>query len=116
MIMNILPKKLIINAYDLQIIGIKEFAWKYDFIFEVINILCENNCIILGGDVYEINNENGQISSTGDSWYFNKTYNKNDVVESCKKAIDYIKKHYNINGENFCYTLVYESCYTKWKI
>jgi hypothetical protein len=51
---NLLPGNLIRNALNLQCIGIRELAWQYDFVFEVLKVLSDNNKIILGGDVYKI--------------------------------------------------------------
>lgn len=107
---NILPDRLIKNTLDLECIGIHEFAWEYKFALNAIKFLSDNNYIILGGDVYRINDQSGKISSTGDSWYFNKASDQSDVIESYKRARDYIEKYRNRNGEYFCYSIVFDVC------
>ena len=106
--MDIFSENLIKNAQDLNCIGINELSWKYTYVIEAIRSLELNNFIILGGDVYKIDC-NEIITPTVDSWYFNRSNNKDDVIESCKKAIDYIRRYHNKNGENFYYALTYES-------
>jgi hypothetical protein len=108
---SILSNKLLKNAIDLQSIGIHELAWKYDYIIKVIKTINAHGIIILGGDVYRINDINKRISSTGDSWYFEKKLTDDSVAESETKAIDYISNYYNRNGECFCYSVVCEKSY-----
>jgi len=100
---------MIRNAQDLSCIGIHELAWDYNLILEVMETLKDSNYIVLGGDVYRIDDKDGQISSTGDSWYFNKSSSENDVFISNKKAKDYIVSYHNKNGRYFCYSLVCEA-------
>jgi hypothetical protein len=35
---NLLPENLIRNALDLQCIGVRELAWQYDFVFDVLKV------------------------------------------------------------------------------
>ena len=91
--MGVFLEELILNALDLRSVGINEFAWRYENVLEVIESLCDNNCIILGGDVYKIEDKDSFVSSTGDSWYYNKGDSENDGVESCKKATEYIENY-----------------------
>ena len=106
-IIDLFSERQIENSIDLQCIGVYEFAWRYIFAVEIIKVLNDNNYIILGGDVYRIDDKNRRIFSTEDGWYFNKT-NKNDVIESCGKAITYIENYYCKNGDHFCYSFVCE--------
>jgi len=108
MYIDIFPDEVIKNAIDLRCIGIHEFAWQYDYAISALHTLRENNRIILGGDVYNIANKDGFISSTGDSWYFDKSNNINNAIESNDKALDYIKKYYHRNGDYFCYSIIIE--------
>ena len=105
---SILSDKLIENALDLQSIGICELAWKYDHILEVVKVLNANHFTILGGDVFIIDDKSGQLLSTGDSWYYEKSVARNDVLESSQKAIEYITNYHIRNGECFYYSVVCE--------
>jgi len=104
--MDIFPDEVIKNAIDLRCIGIHEFAWRYDYALMAVYALNENNHIILGGDVYNLADKDGFLSSTRDSWYFNKNSIGNNVAESNEKALDYINKYHNRNGDYFCYSIV----------
>jgi hypothetical protein len=105
---SLLSERLVMNALDLRCIDINENAWKYNCILEVLNVLFHNNYIVLGGDVYKIDKQGREITATGDSWYFNKTSGNSDVIDSFRKASDYIKKYHDRNGESFCYSVVVE--------
>ena len=98
---KILTKELLKDAYHLESIGINEYAWKIDEVMQVIDYLKNNRFLILGGDVYGINNNTIQI--TGDSWYINK--NDYESIEesfqaSIVLAINYIKKYNKLNSAN----------------
>jgi hypothetical protein len=109
---NLLSEKLIQNAHNLKSIGVFELAWKYDYILNVINILYDNKYIILGGDVYKIDEINEQILSVGDSWYYNKAFGEDDIIYSYRKAIEYISKYHNRNGDNYYYSVLCETYLT----
>jgi hypothetical protein len=108
LVINTLPENLIREARDLRHIGIAEFAWEYDFILDVMRILNENDYVILGGDVYKIDEESEIISSTGDNWYFNKSHSEHDVIEGYKEAKEYVSNYEHRNGNCFCYSIVCE--------
>ena len=103
---DILPEKIVEKAYNLRSFGIVEFAWRYDSILEVINILRDNNYIILGGDVHKIEEGGKIIPCIGDTWYHNRASSPSDVNESYKKAVDYINMYHKRNGDGFCYSVV----------
>ena len=81
-------------------IGVYEIAWKYSDVIKVLVLAKEKKMVILGGDVYGINNN--EITTTYDSWYFSG----NDFVKSFEKAKDYIDNYHKKNGDNFIYSLV----------
>lgn len=103
------PKFLMENAVDLKEVGVYNFAWKSKEAVEAIEFLADNGFIILGGDVFSLNNED--IESTGDSWYFE---NKNErekaaINKSKEKAVSYIKKYTNRNvDKEYIYSIVFE--------
>jgi len=109
--MNNVPSDILARAaLDLRCIGIRELAWKYDLVLEVIYELNTYDYLILGGDVYRIDTNTGHISSTGDNWYYSKNCHGSDVLESVNKARDYITNYHARNGEDFCYSVIYEKC------
>lgn len=100
---NILPEKLLNKGFFLrECIGVYEIGWKYSDIMEVLIIIKENKMIVLGGDVYELNNN--EITITYDNWSFSG----NDFIKSFEKAIEYIDNYHKNNGDNFIYSVVVE--------
>lgn len=85
-------------------LGINEIAFNYSSIMEVIDWCIKNKNIILGGDVYYC--VDGYISLTSDSWYYEPVLTNSDVLESAKKARDYIENFYKKNGYDYLYSLV----------
>lgn len=86
------------NGIDLKnILGVSEWAWKYDDVINIINILEKKDAVILGGDVL-----NQEFSYTGDNW----AYENLDSKESIEKTKNYIKNYYQRMGNNYYYVLV----------
>ncbi len=102
------PKELTNLAQSLENIGISGMAWNLENPIKVINFLNENNYLILGGDVYKM--IDGELNSTYDSWYFDKDKSKSSqelLHESRNRAIEYIKKYHEMNGQDYYYSIVF---------
>lgn len=102
------PEELVNLAKPLEHLGISEMAWDSDNAIKVIELLNKNNYAILGGDVYKM--VNGNLDSTYDSWYFNKNETKSNqefLQLSSNRAIMYINKYNDINGQNYYYSIVF---------
>ena len=82
-----------------------EYAWKYKDATEVINTLRENEYVILGGDVLSKNFE-----YTYDNWFFENNNLSRDktIIESAKKALQYIEWYNSRFGDGFYYIIVAE--------
>lgn len=118
------PKDLLEKAFDLYELGNHTFAWKREHVFEVMNYLCSNDFVILGGDVYMLGDNILQV--TVDSWYCDYDSPKNwpQFTEKWPQFIDkgktasvlYIDAYHLRNGEQFCYSLVFQDklqCYMR---
>jgi len=108
-IIEILPEEFKKSVIQLKVLGIDNVAWRYKDCMQIIEYLAERNFFILGGDVYKYENE--IISSTYDSWYTDKNNSiprKNIIEFSKTKSLSYLKKYKDLNGDNFCYSLVVE--------
>jgi hypothetical protein len=93
----IFPKKLMEKVINLEKLGVVEIAWQKETAVEVIDFLCDNNYVILGGDVYQYDIESNDINPTVDGWYTNQKDSTDwfqFVKESKIKAIDYINTYY----------------------
>lgn len=102
-----MPKELTESARSLEHLGISELAWNWKSAIKAIEFLSNNNCAILGGDVYDLNDD--ELNVTSDSWYFNKSEARSDqdyLIESSKRAITYINQYHARNGEDFYYSIV----------
>lgn len=102
------PFSVIDSAISLEELGIKELAWKWKDIHNVITFLVNNEYAILGGDVYLLENDEKII--TYDNWYIDKETGTSwfdYVIKSQKKAIDYIDNYHIKNGDSYCYSIVY---------
>lgn len=102
------PKELTDLAKSLEHIGISGMAWNLENSIKVIDFLNENNYLILGGDVYKL--IDGELNSTYDSWYFDKDKSKSSqelLHESRNRAIEYINKYHEINGQDYYYSIVF---------
>lgn len=104
------PKFLLELAVDLKERGIYNFAWKSKEAITAIEFLASNEFIILGGDVFSLDNE--LIESTGDSWYFeSKNVKEKDAINKSKEqAISYIRQYTNRNiDKEYIYSIVFEA-------
>ncbi|AQM59813.1 Imm40 family immunity protein [Clostridium baratii] len=102
------PKELIDMSKSLKNIGVLELAWNKENSIKVIDFLNKNNYLILGGDVYKT--IDGELNSTYDSWYFNKDKSKSSqelLHESRNRAIEYINKYHEMNGQDYYYSIVF---------
>ncbi len=102
---SIIPKELLENGYDLDMLGISEIAWKKKEILLIIQLLQENKIPILGGDVYSI--KGGKVILTYDNWFTINDNSVNFISNSFDNAILYITNYEKRNGNNFIYSLVF---------
>lgn len=101
---NIFPKNILEYSISLKMLGIKEAAFDQEHIFDVINWCKTNKHIILGGDVYKMNDLS--VEPLDDSWYFEPNNSAIDYDVSCKKAAEYIRKYISLNKGTFAFSLV----------
>ena len=99
-LINEIPEKLKKNAINLDSLGFKEIAWKYNDAKEVLDWLKSRKRTVLGGDVYRINNNT--IFITYDNWY----YEGNNYLSSINIAQEYISKYYYSKGNKFIYSFI----------
>lgn len=102
---SFLPQEILSTGINLEPIGIKEIAWKYEDALVVIDYIFRKGYPILGGDVYAYCEDS--VETTYDSWYMNKTDSKDFVLESKNKAIEYIRNYSNFNGANYIFSITY---------
>ena len=103
------PSSVIDSAISLEELGINELAWKWKDIHYVIQLLVENECAILGGDVYLLKDNKKII--TYDNWYIDKEAGTSwlEYVNKSKKVtMEYID-NYHKNGDNYCYSIIYSN-------
>lgn len=100
------PEGLIDSAYLLDSIGSAEIAWKYDAAIQAIYVYANEQYTILGGDVYEMSNNN--IYPTSDNWYYNSGQQNSiyEVNRSKDKSLAYIHNYHERNGDNYLYVIV----------
>ena len=101
------PSSMIDSSISLRELGIKELAWKWKDIKQVIDFLVEKKYAILGGDVYLLNND--QKIQTYDSWYIDRETGISwlDYVKKGKNVtVDYINQYYVSNGDSYCYSII----------
>jgi hypothetical protein len=104
------PLFLLKNAIDLKEIGIFNIAWRSKETLAAIEFLANQNFVILGGDVFSLDNED--IESTGDSWYFEikSVKDKETINKSKEKAILYIKQYTKKNvDKEYIYSILFEA-------
>lgn len=92
--------KLLKEGYCLQTIGVKNWAFSKDDALNILNRFEELHVSILGGDVYELINNNIQFNY--DNWYSNSLPNETDIEfseRSLKKAREYII-NYRVDEQN----------------
>ena len=100
---SFLPDNLLENGVSLENLGIKELAWNFNYISELIDILESYNYEILGGDVYSINE--GQIKPTYDSWFFSKE----ELLESYIKTRIYVDNYHKNYGDEYLFSIIFNS-------
>ena len=103
-IMNLISicEKCKIQPLSLKGIGFNEFAFTYEQIKKIIELLRIKKISILGGDVYI--QKGGEIIITSDSWYIKKDKIA-DYEYSYKKTIDYIEI-FESKEEDYIYSIV----------
>ena len=100
---NILPQSLLSREIFLRDkIGVYEIGWKFDDVVKVLDVIKEKEMTVLGGDVYELNDD--EIIIAYDSWSFSGS----NFIKSFEKASKYINNYYKNNGGIFIYSLVVE--------
>lgn len=90
------------KCISLKCLGLNEVAWTFDGAMDLLDQCQNNNRIVLGGDVYKI--IDGRIKDTGDNWYHNE--GTDDVVNSVKKAREYIHRYCKRNKGDFAFCIV----------
>ena len=81
-----------------------ELAWKIDDTKAVLQWLSENNKVVLGGDILDINKE-----YTYDNWYYNPDDTCSSLINaknSIEKASEYISNYIDINGSDYYVVLI----------
>jgi hypothetical protein len=106
-----LPEDLKNNAVNTEQIGISGYAWKREFMLQVLDILEKLNFAILGGDVYVMKND--QLILTYDNWYYeNKSKSFNEYA---KNSIIYAKNYINMycvdSKETYYFSITYTDFY-----
>ena len=100
-----LPYEISSRGIDLEdSIGVKEVAWEFEDIIQIISYLIENDYTILGGDVYKLVKD--VIEITYDNWYINVSENYDIKYESQEKALHYVTEYNKKNGSNYLYSIV----------
>jgi len=92
----------------------KEYALKKDDALKYIKLLKEEGKIILGGDVYRVDNKSGKLIPTYDSWYLsdNELEVENGYEISKRYIEDYLE---NKNIEDSTYFVIVYNTYDKIK-
>lgn len=101
--MNFLQEELRNRAVNIYT---GELAWNHSDIICVMKSLCENQFLILGGDVL-----NKDLSYTYDNWYYDYNYAltyEENIHKSFDEAIKYVNNHNLKFGDSFYYVVVYE--------
>jgi hypothetical protein len=91
------------KAISLKKYGINDFAWKYDDINQILDILLSNKIGIIGGDVLD-----KEFKYTYDNWSIEKTEvaGENFVMFSIEKTKKYIENYIKNNGKDFYFVIV----------
>ena len=103
------PLELFKNGISLEKCGIKELGWRFEDAIKVIEFLTSDGYAILGGDIYEYNDD--QINPTHDSWYLNKDNLRVEeyLFASRVKAVSYVEEYYkNHQNSNYLCVVVYK--------
>jgi hypothetical protein len=98
MIMKLMEKRIDLNEQ----LGVKDLAWKYKDIVEVIKSCKDNNLFIYGGDVLAVN-KNGDIDFTYDNWSTDHI-NTENCIKAAEFSLNYINSY--PNKEDFIFTIV----------
>lgn len=94
MIRNDIIKKILQNAILLEEQDIGDLAWKKEDLIQLVNSLMDDDIIILGGDVYKIDEED--LTFLGDNWSCTPKENETrDVYAKRSKIItlEYVNKY-----------------------
>lgn len=102
---DLIPKSILGEGKKLDVLGVNEYAFSFDNIKKIIEILKEKEIPILGGDVYLLSDE--KIYSTYDSWYMNKSDEKDFFLKSYEKTISYISDYINDSEGQFVFSIVF---------
>ena len=102
---DLIPQFILGEGKKLDVLGVDEYGFSFDNIKRVIEILKEKEIPILGGDVYLLSD--GKIYPTYDSWYMNKSGEKDFFIKSYEKTISYISDYINDNEGQFIFSIVF---------
>ena len=92
-----------LKGISLKHLGVNEYAWKYDDVLMLIDMLSDARIPVLGGDVYIV--KDGTIRPTYSSWYVNDP--REIISESWYRAKKYIKNYEYLNRTKNLYVLVF---------
>lgn len=82
--------------------GVDGYGLTKESIISLMNSDLVEGTVVLGGDVYELNN--GKPCLSFDNWYFDPTGSPSDSEESIAKALEYVTR-YRKDGVLFSLTL-----------
>lgn len=106
-----MPKKYLLlveqQGISLEKYGINEVAFDANTALIAISTLKDSNVVILGGDVYQWNDNEAKL--TYDNWYIPEYTNQLASIyleNSWEKAEEFINEYREQNGEGFIYSLV----------
>ncbi len=105
-IINIISNKKINKFYNLQELGVFDYAFPYCEAIEIIRYLKDEFYYILGGDVFKING--GKFSYADDSWYCERKKGEtaSEYLNRCyKTALEFIQTRKEI--KNYVYSITF---------
>lgn len=101
---NIISSKKINKFYNLQELGVFDYAFPYYEAIEIIRYLKDKFYYILGGDAFKI--ERGKISYADDSWYCEREKGEtaSEYLDRCyKTALEFIQTR----KKNYVYSITF---------
>ncbi len=93
---------LSIKAIPLNELGIFEYAWEYNDLLSVLELLRKDKITLLGGDVYRLSGK--KIFITYDSWYYSSK-DKSNYEDSYNKALEFINI-FEAKKEKYIYSII----------
>ncbi len=87
-------------------VTIHEAAWEIADIPRIVAEACQNNRIILGGDILDKN-----MDPTYDNWYYEADDSKDleyNVLQSCRQMTSYLNRYTSKNGRDLYIVIVFK--------